>query len=237
MASYLLGRLISLTTDSPSSDSPSARILVLISGSGTNLQALIDASLPGVIIHVLSNRKSAYGLSRAKAASIPTSYHNLIPYKSQYSADSEARAAYDADLAQLILAQKPDLVICAGWMHILSQTALDPLEKAGVDIINLHPALPGQFDGKDAIARAWRAFQDGEIEETGVMIHHVIGAVDRGEPVLVRRVMMTAGESVEELEARIHEVEHAAIVEGTKIVLEQRAERLRQQQQQQQQKA
>jgi len=226
MASYLLGRLLSLTTDSPSTP----RILVLISGSGTNLQALIDAPLPGIIVHVLSNRKSAYGLERAKKAGIPTSCHSLLSYKSQHETTEAARAAYDADLAQMILAQKPDLVVCAGWMHILSLNALDPLEKAGVDIINLHPALPGQFDGKDAIARAWKAFQDGEIEETGVMIHHVISAVDQGEPVLIRKVAMRAGESVEELEARIHEVEHAAIVEGTKTVLEQRAERLRQQQ-------
>lgn len=225
MASYLLARLLSLT------DGPSPRILVLISGNGSNLQALIDATppLPGTIIHVLSNRRTAYGLTRAATAGIPTSYHNLVSYKSRYSTDVAAREAYDADLARLILAQKPDLVVCAGWMHILSTTALDPLEAAGIDIINLHPALPGQFDGKDAIGRAWRAFQEGEVDGTGVMMHHVISAVDRGEPVLVRKVEIRKGESVEELEARIHEVEHEMIVEGTRIVLEQRAERLRQQ--------
>ena len=204
------------------------RILVLVSGNGSNLQALIDASppLPGTITHVLSNRRTAFGLERAARAGIPTSYHNLLQYKTAHGGDdAAARAAYDADLARLILAQSPDLVVCAGWMHILSPTALDPLEAAGIDIINLHPALPGQFDGKDAIGRAWRAFQDGEITCTGVMVHHVINAVDRGEPVLVREVEIRTGETVGELEERIHAVEHEMIVEGTRIVLEQRAER------------
>jgi phosphoribosylglycinamide formyltransferase len=232
MASYALGRLLSLTSSpspspaSSSSSSPEQRILVLISGSGTNLQALIDASLPGRIIHVISNRKSAFGLTRATNAGISTGYHNLVPYKSQHATIEAAREAYDADLATLILEQRPDLVVCAGWMHILSSRFLDPLVAAGIDIINLHPALPGCFDGKDAIARAHAAFQRGEIAETGVMIHRVIGEVDRGEPILVRKVEMREGESVEELEARMHEVEHGAIVEGTRMVLEERIRRL-----------
>jgi phosphoribosylglycinamide formyltransferase len=226
MASYLLARLLSLTdataTTPEAATATTPRILVLISGSGTNLQALIDAELPGKIIHVLSNRKNAFGLERAQKAGIPTSYHNLVPYKSRYPTVEEARLAYDADLAQLILAQKPDLVVCAGWMHILTTNTLEPLQAQGIDIINLHPALPGQFDGKDAIARAWQAFQNGEIKETGVMIHHVIAAVDRGEPILIKKIQLREGESVEELEQRVHEVEHVAIVEGTRMVLEDR---------------
>jgi phosphoribosylglycinamide formyltransferase len=230
MASYALGRLLSLTSYSPSPSpapcAPEQRILVLISGSGTNLQALIDASsLPGRIIHVISNRRSAFGLTRAANAGISTGYHNLVPYKSQHPTLEAAREAYDADLAALILQQKPDLVVCAGWMHILSDRFLEPLMKAGIEIVNLHPALPGQFDGKDAIARAHAAFQRGEIRETGVMVHRVIGEVDRGEPILVRRVEMREGESVEELEGRIHEIEHGAIVEGTRTVLEERIRR------------
>ncbi|KAA8901877.1 formyl transferase-domain-containing protein [Sphaerosporella brunnea] len=242
MVSYALGQLLNLacsssstttTTTSSASASASAepRILVLISGSGTNLQALIDAALPGQIVHVVSNRKSAYGLTRAANAGISTSYHNLVSYKRQHGgggdgAESAAREAYDRDLAALVLRHSPDLVVFAGWMHIVSAAFLAPLQAAGVDLINLHPALPGQFDGKDAIARAHAAFQSGEIEETGVMIHRVIGEVDRGEPVLVRKVAMRQCESLEELEARIHEVEHKAIVDGTRIVLEERRRRL-----------
>ncbi|KAI5855896.1 formyl transferase [Tricharina praecox] len=225
MASYVIARLLSQALSIEPTPKDIQRILVLISGSGTNLQALLDASLPGQIIHVLSNRKSAFGLTRAANAGIPTSYHNLLSYKSRYPTDEEARAAYDAELAALILAQQPDLVVCAGWMHILSEAALRPLKEKGVDIINLHPALPGCFDGKDAIQRAWSAFQQSEITETGIMIHHVIGAVDRGEPIIVRKVDMREGESVEELEARMHAIEHEAIVEGTKLVLEERLRR------------
>lgn len=229
MASYLLNRLLSPSSPSSSSSktttsAKSQRIVVLISGSGTNLQALIDAGLP--VVHVLSNRKAAYGLTRARNAGIASSYHNLTPYKAAHPGDDRAaREAYDADLADLILAQNPDLVVCAGWMHILSLAALDPLASAGVDIINLHPALPGCFDGKDAIRRAWEAFNAGKITETGVMIHHVIGPVDRGEPIVIKKVDLRAGESLEDLEARMRVVEHAAIVEGTRIVLDKRAER------------
>lgn len=205
------------------------RILVLISGSGTNLQALIDATtsnpptLSGTIIHVISNKKSAYGLTRAKLASIPTTYHNLIPYKSRYpDSISTARSVYDADLAKIILSQTPDLVVCAGWMHILSQSFLTPLDQAGVDIINLHPALPGEFDGANAIQRAYDAWKKGEIKRTGVMIHRVIGEVDRGTPLLTREVQFVEGETIEQLEERIHKVEHGAIVEGARIALEER---------------
>jgi phosphoribosylglycinamide formyltransferase len=211
---------------------PPPRILVLISGNGSNLQALIDAttsgppSLKATIVHVISNRKAAYGLTRAANAGISTTYHNLVPYiKRLPDHPQEARQAYDADLGNLILAQKPDLVVCAGWMHILSPAALKPLETAGVDIINLHPALPLQFDGANAIERAYEAFQRGEITKTGIMIHYVIVAVDRGTPIIVREIEMQRGESLPGLEERIHAVEHVEIVNGTRIALERRAER------------
>ncbi|RPB01071.1 phosphoribosylglycinamide formyltransferase [Choiromyces venosus 120613-1] len=205
------------------------RVLVLISGNGSNLQALIDASranpptLDAAIIHVISNKKAAYGLKRAADAGISSTYHNLLAYKKKNPNNpQEAREAYDADLAKLILAQTPDLVVCAGWMHILSPTALKPLKEAGVDIINLHPALPGQFDGANAIDRAYEAFQRGEITKTGIMIHHVITAVDRGAPIIVREIEMIKGESLEDLENRIHAVEHIEIVNGTRMALEER---------------
>ena len=213
------------------STSTTFNITVLISGSGSNLQALIDACAPGgrlphgKIIHVISNRKDAYGLERAKKAGIPTSYHNLVAYKKKQP-DTEAgvkaaRRAYDRDLAQIILTHIPcpDLVVCAGWMHILSGPFISSLKSATVPIINLHPALPGQFNGSNAIGRAWDAFQRGEIVSTGVMIHHVISEVDAGKPIVVKEVEIRQGELESELETRIHEVEWKAIVEGTGIVL------------------
>jgi phosphoribosylglycinamide formyltransferase len=203
---------------------PFARILVLISGNGSNLQALIDACdtprLPSSrIIRVISNRKDAYGLERAQKASIPTSYHNLVRYKKQQAATEAgvglAREAYDQDLAKLILNDKPDIVVCAGWMHILSSSFVDTLATANIVIINLHPALPGQFNGAGAIHRAYQAFMKGEISHTGVMIHHVISEVDMGAPIVTREVPIVKGESEKELEDRIHAVEWGLIVEGT----------------------
>ena len=90
-----------------------------------------------------------------------------------------------------------------------------------IPIINLHPALPGAFDGANAIERAYEAFQQGNIDKTGVMVHRVIQEVDRGEPLVVKEVEMVQGESIEKLEERIHGIEHVAIVEGARRVLEQ----------------
>lgn len=131
------------------------RTTILISGNGTNLQAVIDkvgaGQLPAKLIRVLSNRKDAFGLERAKRAGIPTLYHNLVKYKKQHPATPEgvqlAREEYDAELARLVLQDEPELVVCLGFMHVLSPKFLEPLAEAGVRIINLHPALPGAFNG------------------------------------------------------------------------------------------
>lgn len=135
-----------------------ARISVLCSGNGTNLQALIDScasnapdSIRGKIIKVTVNRKGAYATTRAEKAGIPTDYFNLVKdgYQKLGEKDSEvlkeARLRYDADLAERILRDKPDLVVLAGWMHVLTPNFLRPVSDAGVPIINLHPALPGAF--------------------------------------------------------------------------------------------
>lgn len=196
------------------------RIVVLISGSGTNLQALIDATkeqrLSDVeIVLVISNKIKAFGLLRAKDAGIATKYHNLLQYKRKYQDINEARHAYDSDLAQIIIEAKPELVVCAGWMHILSSAALRPLRKVNIGIINLHPALPGMFDGAQAIERQWEAFQSGEIDHGGLMIHWVIEQVDRGEPLVVKTIDMKNYKSIEQYEQEVHDQEHIAIVEGT----------------------
>ena len=141
--------------------------------------------------------------------------------------DAVARAAYDADLAKLVLADRPDLVVCAGWMHVLSPSFLTPVASSNVPIINLHPALPGKFNGARAIERAWEAGQRGEVTGTGVMIHDVIGEVDGGDPLITQEVEIRKGESLAELEERMHEVEHELIVKGTSIALEMLANRRR----------
>ncbi|KAH0559536.1 hypothetical protein GP486_003948 [Trichoglossum hirsutum] len=224
---------------SPLPEPPLSRLTVLISGSGTNLQAIINACssqlLPNTsIVRVVSNRKTAYGLKRAENAGIPTTYHNLLEYKKRFreaqdtaprpvdavdEADTVARNAYDADLATLVLADKPDLVVCAGWMHIFTNSFLAPLVSANLPAINIHPALPKEFDGANAIARAYAAFQEGRIKRTGAMIHYVVRDVDRGEPIVVQEVEMKEGDTVESLEERIHVVEHELIVKGTGMAL------------------
>lgn len=214
-----------MTSESSKRESSKRSLTVLISGSGTNLQALIDAcgkpSLENVqITKVISNKKDAYGLTRAENAGVATKYHNLVAggYKKKHPEDiDKAREEYDHDLANLIIDDqpKPDLVVCAGWMHILSPKFVDAMQHAKIPVINLHPALPKQFDGANAIGRAWDAYQKGEIASTGVMIHYVISEVDRGEPIITQEVPCQGCEVESDLETRIHNVEWKLIVEGT----------------------
>ena len=103
-------------------------------------------------------------------------------------------------------------------MHILSEAFLDLM--GPVPVINLHPALPGAFDGANAIERAYEAWKRGEITRSGCMVHRVVKEVDKGEPIIVREVEFKEGEGIEEFEERLHSVEHEIIVEGAKKVLE-----------------
>ena len=192
------------------------RVAVFISGSGSNLQALIDAvragELAAEIVLVVSNRKAAYGLVRAEQAEIPTLYFPLKVYRDQ----GLSRETYDADLAERVGAYKPDLIVLAGWMHIFGTPFLDQFSGK---IINLHPALPGQFDGTRAIERAFEAFQDGQIDHTGVMVHWVVPQVDAGPVITAAEVPIQANETLADLEARIHATEHRLLVAAVKKVI------------------
>lgn len=187
------------------------RLVVLISGSGTNLKAIIDAfaneTLQGEIVLVISNRKAAYGLTRAQEAGLRTLYFPLKPYKDA----GESREAYDADLAEIVLECTPDLIVLAGWMHILSAAFLDHFPQ---QVINLHPALPGAFTGTNAIERNFVAFQNGEVSSGGVMVHYAIPELDAG-PVLVQEaVPIYTDDTLEDFAARLHDTEHRLIVEA-----------------------
>lgn len=185
----------------------SCRLVVLVSGYGSNLQAILDAcasgKLPAQVVAVISNKSGAYGLERARQAGIPAVYH---PKPKEMD-----RHAYDASLAEQVAAYQPDFVILAGWMRVLSNAFL---ERFPDRVINLHPALPGAFPGTDAIQRAYLAFRDGKIQYTGVMVHRVPDeGVDSG-PVLAQEVVPIYQEdSLEDLEKRIHAVEHRLLVE------------------------
>ncbi|QSL66411.1 hypothetical protein MERGE_000790 [Pneumocystis wakefieldiae] len=203
------------------------RLVVLISGFGTNLQAIINAcasqKIDGYISRVVSNTRSAYGIVRAEKAGIPVTIHPLLPYKKKEEASPEgikiARHKYDKDLSDIIIMENPALVICAGWMHILSNACLNPLEKSGIKLVNLHPALPSTFDGLHAIERAYKAFSEGKITKTGVMVHQVIEKIDQGEPIVVREVPMLSDETFDQFEERMHRIENEVIIEAILIVL------------------
>jgi formyltetrahydrofolate-dependent phosphoribosylglycinamide formyltransferase len=193
-----------------------ARLIVLISGSGSNLQALINAtqngSLEAEIVLVVSNRQDAYGLDRGYEAGIDTLYFPLKPYRIA----GESREKYDVDLAAKLKVYDPDLIVLAGWMHVLSPAFLDQFPK---QVINLHPALPGQFDGVGAIQRAYEAYQAGEIEHTGIMVHYAVPEVDAGPVVMQTIVPFKEGESLDDFELRMHAAEHRLIVEATRRAL------------------
>lgn len=228
----------------PKRSTSGKRIVVLISGSGSNFQAVLDATCgasPAIpdaqIVRVISNRMKAFGLQRAKNVDppIPTSVHSLKTYQTRNP--GKTRDDYDLVLAERVLGDDghvPDLVVLAGFMHIVSETFLSAMGHATsltappafakrparpVPIINLHPALPGAFDGANAIERAYDAFQAGDIERTGVMVHEVVAEVDRGAPILVRPVPIYKDESLDALETRMHSVEHELIVEAAAKVL------------------
>jgi formyltetrahydrofolate-dependent phosphoribosylglycinamide formyltransferase len=186
-----------------------ARLVVLISGSGSNLQAILDATrdgrLPAEVVLVVSNRKGAYGLQRAEQAGIATLYYPLKPFTDS----GRSRESYDADLAAAIRPYHPDLIVLAGWMHVLSSQFLNHFPQ---QVINLHPALPGTFPGTHAIERAYQAYQDGAIIHSGCMIHHVIPEVDAGPVVDQQIVPLYPEDSLEEFEERMHTAEHELIV-------------------------
>jgi phosphoribosylglycinamide formyltransferase 1 len=184
-----------------------ARILVLISGSGSNLQAILDAAassyLPARVVGVISNQPDAFGLLRAQKAGVPGEVIQKLK--------EQSRTDYDILLAERAAAYRPDWIVLAGWMRLLSSAFLNRFPGRE---INLHPALPGTFPGTHAIERAFSAFQAGEIAQTGIMVHLVPDeGVDSGPVLAVEPVAIEAEDSLESLEARIHQTEHRLLVE------------------------
>ncbi|GAC1507172.1 MAG: phosphoribosylglycinamide formyltransferase [Ktedonobacteraceae bacterium] len=196
------------------------RVAVLISGSGSNLQALIDAveggQLPGVeIVLVISNKADAYGLQRALKHKLPTAF---IPWK--------RRAEAEARISALLHLFDVDLIVLAGWMRILSADFTTQFPRR---MINLHPALLPDDGGatyttsSGAVVPALRGLHvvqqalDAGLPVTGSTVHYVIPEVDAG-PVLCRAEVAIAPQDTEEsLQARLKEFEHALIVEAVRV--------------------
>ncbi len=188
------------------------RLVVMVSGNGSNLQALIDAvekgAVEATIVFVLSSMTEAYALQRAEAAGIPAL---SIPYRRDPDlSNAESRALYDRTIAEAIQGRNPDYIFLLGWMRVLGREFTDRFPGR---IVNLHPALPGAFPGTHAIERAWDACARGEIEESGVMTHFVPDeGVDSGPVIEFERVPMRKDESLDAFESRMHSVEHALVV-------------------------
>lgn len=196
---------------------PRPRIAVLISGNGSNLQALIDARDAGVltaeIALVVSNRSGAYGLERARQAGIPT----LTFLLKTFTKANRSRWEYDEELGERIRREaNPAVIVLAGWMHVLSPAFLEQFPNR---VINLHPALPGQFPGMHAIERAYDAYRRCEIDYSGCMVHVVTPEIDVGPTIVQAMTPLRPTDTFETFEARMHAVEHRVIVLATQIAL------------------
>ncbi len=183
------------------------RLVVLASGAGSNLQAVIDATvdgrLPAEVVAVVSDRADAGALARAGAAGITACHVGRL--------DGEARPDYDARLADVVAGFDPDLVVLAGWMRILTMSFLGRFPHR---VVNLHPALPGELPGTGAIERAWHEALAGERTSTGVMVHLVPSeSVDDGPVLGTSVVPILPDDTLESLTARVHAHEHELLVD------------------------
>jgi phosphoribosylglycinamide formyltransferase-1 len=179
-------------------------VTVLLSGSGSNLQALIDARNRGQLnldlVQVISNRADAYGLQRANKAGIPTT---VLPH-----GRFATREAFDQALAELIAEAQPGLVVLAGFMRILGPTVVEKFHRR---MINLHPSLLPLYRGTNTYQRALDA---GDLEH-GASLHFVSAELDGGPLISQVRIPIQAGDTAELLAARLAPREHDLIVSTT----------------------
>ncbi len=178
-------------------------LVVLISGGGSNLQAIIDAAahdeLPVEIRAVISNKADAYGLERARQAGIETVVIDHTRF--------DSREAFDAELSRTIDGYKPQLVVLAGFMRILSDGFVHHYEGR---MLNIHPSLLPRYKGTNTHARAIEAGDS----EAGCSVHLVTAELDSGEVLLQARVPILEGDTAETLAARVLEQEHVIYPEA-----------------------
>jgi phosphoribosylglycinamide formyltransferase-1 len=206
--------------------SPLRRIAVLASGSGTNLQALLDATAVGTldaeVAVVVSDRADAGALRRATAAGVPAISLLLADRR-----DSAVRQAYDCRLAEVLRAFQPDLIVLAGWMLILSPEFLD---KFPGQIVNVHPALLPDGEGAEVLTsygplpalRGPRTVRDAlrqRLPATGATVHYVTTAVDCGPVILREEVPILPDDDEVQLHERIKSVEHRLLPRGVAMAL------------------
>jgi phosphoribosylglycinamide formyltransferase-1 len=186
------------------------RLVVLASGTGTNLQAILDKlhGRDGIeVVGVGSDKPGARALDRGRAAGVATAVFPGDEYA--------GREARDAALGDWVEALRPDLVVLAGYMQLLSAGFVARFRNR---VVNIHPALLPAFPGLDAIGQALEA----GVEVTGVTVHLVDEGVDTGPPLLQRRVPVPPGRDRGELEAALHAVEHELYPEAIRMIAEDR---------------
>ena len=175
----------------------SSRIVVLISGGGTNLQAIIDACKSpeylGEVVGVISNKADAYGLTRAQNADIPVS---TLSHK-----DFDSREAYDLSLIDTIDQYKPDVVVLAGFMRILTPAFVQHYLGR---LLNIHPSLLPKYQGLNTHQRAI----DAGDKEHGVSVHFVTEELDGGPVILQAKVPVFEQDTADDLAIRVHQQEH-----------------------------
>ena len=184
------------------------KIGVLLSGSGTNLQAIIDAAaegLPVEIVHVVSSRPDAFGIERAHRAGIPVTVLNRDVYADPVEADKR--------IAETLRYAHAEYVVMAGYMRKVTPVLLDAFPDR---VLNLHPALLPSFKGAHAIQDAF----DAGVRVTGITVHFANEDYDKGPIVAQRAVEVREDDTHDDLEARIHEVEHVLYPEVLRLVAE-----------------
>jgi phosphoribosylglycinamide formyltransferase-1 len=191
-----------------------ARIAVLVSGDGSNLQAILDAcsdsALRARVVGVASNRAGVRALDRASAAGVETV---VVEPRTD-----EPRAEYDARLRDAVVAWSPDVVVLAGFMRILTRVFLDAF---AMRVVNLHPALPSELPGTRAIERAHAEAVAGRRTCSGVMVHLVPDeGVDDGPVLAVREVPMRPDETLADFAARMHAAEHVLLIEALAALID-----------------
>ena len=182
------------------------KIGVLLSGSGTNLQAIIDEianGLPVEIVHVLSSRPDAYGIERARAAGIPVTVFDRSCY--------EDREAADARIAALMQEAGAEYLVMAGYMRMVHTPLLAAFPNR---VVNLHPALLPSFTGAHAIDDA---FARG-VKVTGVTVHFANEIYDNGPIIAQRALAVEEGWDVDTLEGHIHAIEHVLYPEVVQML-------------------
>ena len=184
----------------------------MASGNGSNAQALIDAcacgELPAQVVAVVSDKADARALARADTAGLPAVHVGKRP--------GESRGDYDARLADIVSGFDPDYVVLVGWMRVLTLSFLGWFPGM---VINLHPALPGEYPGTHAIDRAFADAQAGRRSSTGVMVHFVPDeGVDDGPLLATAVVPILPDDTLDTLETRVHATEHRLLVDTIRDV-------------------